>query len=60
MGLNGLYDMPTLIADPGERHAAFKPTYESFTRLAFGDDEKDDENAWSEISPVSVSDWKSE
>lgn len=56
VGLNGLYDMPSVIADPGDKHAVLKPVYESFTRLAFGDDEK----VWNEISPISVSDWKTE
>jgi acetyl esterase/lipase len=56
IGLNGLYDMPTLIREPGEKHAALQPVYENFTRLAFGDDEK----VWYTICPISVSDWKVE
>jgi acetyl esterase/lipase len=56
VGLNGLYDMPTLIREPGEKHAHLGSLYETFTRLAFGDDEK----VWSEISPISVEDWASE
>lgn len=56
IGLNGLYDMPNLISNPGDRHVHLKPVYESFTRLAFGDDEK----LWCTMSPVSVSDWKAE
>jgi predicted esterase len=56
VGLNGLYDMPTLIREPGEKHAHLQGVYETFTRLAFGDDE----SVWQEISPVSVGDWKSE
>jgi acetyl esterase/lipase len=56
VGLNGLYDMPKLISDPGDKHTHLKPVYESFTRQAFGDDEK----VWTQISPTSVSDWKVE
>lgn len=56
VGLNGLYDMPTLIREPGEEHAKLQAAYEEFTRLAFGDDEK----VWAAISPISVSDWKEE
>jgi hypothetical protein len=56
VGLNGLYDMPTLIREPGEKHASLQSLYEAFTRLAFGDDEK----VWSEISPISVGDWGKE
>jgi acetyl esterase/lipase len=56
IGLNGLYDMPTLIREPGEKHAALKGPYEAFTRLAFGDDEK----VWQSMSPISVNDWKAE
>lgn len=52
IGLNGLYDLPTLIRDPGEKHAAWKWIYEELTRGAFGDDEK----TWYEASPVSVKD----
>jgi acetyl esterase/lipase len=56
IGLNGLYDMPSLIKMPGEKHEHLKEIYEVFTRLAFGDDEK----VWEEISPSSVRDWKGE
>lgn len=56
IGLNGLYDMPTLIREPGEKHAAMKGPYEAFTRLAFGDDEK----VWQSMCPISVGDWKAE
>lgn len=56
IGLNGLYDMPKLIREPGEKHAGLKSVYEAFTRLAFGDDEK----VWQTISPISVGDWKAE
>ncbi|EPE35129.1 alpha/beta-Hydrolase [Glarea lozoyensis ATCC 20868] len=56
VGLNGLYDMPTLIREPGEKHAHLQGVYETFTRLAFGDDER----VWEEISPISVGDWEGE
>ncbi|KAH7354902.1 hypothetical protein BKA65DRAFT_604976 [Rhexocercosporidium sp. MPI-PUGE-AT-0058] len=53
VGLNGLYDMPTLIRSPGEKHQQLQALYEEFTRRAFGDDEA----IWKEISPVYVEDW---
>lgn len=56
VGLNGLYDMPELIREPGAKHAALQAVYEAFTRLAFGDDKK----VWNIISPISVSKWNSE
>lgn len=56
VGLNGLYDMPTLIENPGEKHASLKDLYELFTRLAFGDDKK----VWQEISPTYVKNWDEE
>ncbi|TVY80600.1 Kynurenine formamidase [Lachnellula suecica] len=56
VGLNGLYDMPTLIHEPGDKHAGLKAVYEAFTRLAFGDDEE----VWNKISPISVNRWKEE
>jgi acetyl esterase/lipase len=56
IGLNGLYDMPKLIREPGEKHLHLKAAYEGFTRLAFGDDEK----VWGAMSPISVGHWKNE
>ena len=56
VGLNGLYDLPELINDPGEKHASLIPIYEEFTRGAFGDDEK----VWHDVSPISVRDWVKE
>lgn len=56
VGLDGLYDMPAIIADPGPNHEPLKGVYDSFTRGAFGDDEA----VWHAISPVSVENWKAE
>jgi acetyl esterase/lipase len=56
IGLNGLYDMPSLIHEPGGKHKELVPVYTAFTKLAFGDDEKQ----WQRISPVSVDDWATE
>ncbi|KAK7526307.1 Alpha/Beta hydrolase protein [Phyllosticta citriasiana] len=56
LGLDGLYDMPVIIKDPGPKHEALTGVYDSFTRGAFGDDEA----AWHAISPVSVENWKAE
>lgn len=56
IGLDGIYDLPGLIRDPGGKHARWIPEYEAFTREAFGDDEK----AWFEVSPVYVKDWVGE
>jgi len=56
IGLDGLYDLPGLIKDPGEKHARWIPEYEAFTRFAFGDNQK----TWYDISPVSVKDWVAE
>ncbi|KIV95396.1 hypothetical protein PV10_03060 [Exophiala mesophila] len=50
IGLSGLYDLPALIRDPGEKHAAWKWIYEELTRGAFGGDEK----TWYDASPASV------
>lgn len=56
IGLDGLYDLPGLIKDPGEKHARWIPEYEAFTRFAFGDDEQ----TWYDVSPISVKDWVGE
>lgn len=56
IGLDGIYDLPGLVKDPGEKHARWIPEYEAFTREAFGDDEK----TWLEVSPISVKDWVGE
>ncbi|KAK5051007.1 hypothetical protein LTR84_003566 [Exophiala bonariae] len=53
IGLDGLYDLPGLIEDPGEKHSRWIPEYEAFTRDAFGDDKE----TWFDVSPVSVKDW---
>ena len=54
VGLNGLYDMPTLIHSPGEKHQHLQALYEDFTRRAFGNEE----SVWKNISPVFVEDWR--
>lgn len=56
IGLDGLYDLPGLIKDPGEKHARWIPEYEAFTRDAFGDDEE----TWRQVSPIYVKDWVGE
>lgn len=56
IGLNGLYDMTTLIREPDATHARLKVEYERFTRQAFGGDEK----VWHAICPISVRDWATE
>jgi kynurenine formamidase len=56
IGLNGLYDMPKLIHEPGEKHQKLAPVYTAFTKLAFGLEEK----VWHNISPSSVDDWAKE
>ena len=56
VGLNGLYDLPTLIRDAGEKHARWSKIYEEFIRSAFGDEEK----VWYDASPIAVQDWVSE
>ena len=56
VGLDGLYDLPGLIKDPGEKHARWILEYEAFTRFAFGDDEQ----TWYDVSPISVKDWVGE
>ena len=56
VGLNGIYDMPNLIKNPKEKHKELSPLYEAFTRLAFGDNEKE----WHDFSPIAVGDWASE
>lgn len=53
LGLNGLYNLPKLIQDPGEKHKQLVPIYESFMKLAFGDSH----HAWHSVSPCSVQDW---
>lgn len=56
MGLNGLYDLPTLIRESGEKHAHLLTEYEAFTRAAFGEDEI----IWQHVSPISIKDWAQE
>lgn len=56
IGLNELYDMRSIIREPGEKHAHLQRKYKSFTRLGLGDDEK----VWHTMCPISVSNWKAE
>ncbi|TID13913.1 hypothetical protein E2P81_ATG06977 [Venturia nashicola] len=56
VGLNGLYDMPTLIKSPGEKHVNLVPVYTAFMKLAFGADE----DVWHDICPSSVDNWAEE
>ncbi|EFY90534.1 hypothetical protein MAC_03528 [Metarhizium acridum CQMa 102] len=56
LGLNGLYDMPKMVADPGDGYGQYREIYEQFTRSAFGDDER----VWRAISPVYIEDWARE
>lgn len=56
LGLNGLYDMPRVVRDPGDKHSQYCHIYEQFTRSAFGDDEE----VWKAISPAFVEDWARE
>lgn len=53
IGVNGLYDLPRLISEPGEKHKDLIPIYEAFTKLAFGGDVK----VWHKVSTISVDDW---
>lgn len=53
IGLNGLYDLPNLIENPGEKHQKLAELYEIFTKNAFGDEK----SVWSAVSPTSVTDW---
>lgn len=48
VGLNGLYDLPGLVRDPGPAHARVQPVYADFTRRAFGEDEA----GWGAASPA--------
>lgn len=56
VGLNGLYDLPVLVADPGDGYKKYCGVYEEFVRSAFGDDEEQ----WRVVSPVYVGDWAGE
>ncbi|GAB7353462.1 hypothetical protein MBLNU459_g3922t1 [Dothideomycetes sp. NU459] len=56
VGLNGIYDLPSLIENPGAIHAPLKPLYAAFTELAFGSDTR----VWRDVSPMSVTDWAAE
>ena len=54
--MNGLYDLPNLVRNPGAKHAQWKQEYGDFIRAAFGDDEI----VWKEVSPISVQNWVEE
>lgn len=56
VGLNGLYDLAAFMKKPDESHLKLVSVYDSFTRGAFGNDEK----TWAAICPTVVEDWKSE
>ncbi|KAH6984735.1 Alpha/Beta hydrolase protein [Ilyonectria sp. MPI-CAGE-AT-0026] len=56
VGLNGLYDLAAFMKKPDESHLKLVSVYDSFTRGAFGDDEK----TWAAICPTVVEDWKTE
>ncbi|TWU77669.1 hypothetical protein ED733_008188 [Metarhizium rileyi] len=56
LGLNGIYDIPNLVADPGHGYSQHCEAYEEFTRSAFGADR----HVWREASPVYVEDWAEE
>lgn len=56
VGLNGLYDIPELIKNPGAKHENLVPVYDAFTRLAFGNDE----SVWHAVSPTSGTAWASD
>jgi acetyl esterase/lipase len=56
LGINGLYDMPKMVADPGDGYSRYCEIYEEFTRSAFGDDKQ----LWADISPAFVQDWAKE
>ncbi|EFZ02597.1 alpha/beta-hydrolase fold family protein [Metarhizium robertsii] len=56
LGLNGLYDMPKMVARPGHGYRQHREVYEQFTRGAFGDDER----VWRAVSPVYIEDWARE
>ena len=47
VGLNGLFDLPRLIHEPGT-HAHLKDVYTAIVRNAFGDDEE----VWRKVSPA--------
>lgn len=53
IGLNGLYDLPGLVHNPGEKHARWSDIYAEFTTGAFGADE----TVWRQVSPFYVRDW---
>lgn len=48
--------MPSLLRDPGPKHAHLKDAYEEFTRVAFGEDQA----VWQTMCPISVENWKQE
>lgn len=56
IGLNGLYDFPSLVRDPGHKHAWLKDDYRTFIRGAFGDAEE----VWRRTSPALVQSWSTE
>ncbi|KAG6020911.1 hypothetical protein E4U41_002685 [Claviceps citrina] len=56
LGLNGLYDMPDLVENPGAPYDEYRPMYGQLTRNAFGSDR----DLWKAISPVVVESWATE
>jgi hypothetical protein len=51
-----MYDMPSMVTNPGDGYDQYCGIYEEFTRSAFGDDE----GVWKAISPAYVEDWAGE
>ena len=49
-GLNGMYALPELVSDPGEKHRDLRSVYELLVRNAYGDDQ----DLWRDVSPASV------
>jgi hypothetical protein len=56
IGVNGLYDIPKLIHDPGEEHDNMVNIYTAIAKSALGEDKK----VWHDISPSSVDNWAQE
>ncbi|KHO01788.1 uncharacterized protein MAM_00789 [Metarhizium album ARSEF 1941] len=56
LGLNGLYDMPKMVTDPGHGYSQYRELYRQFTSSAFGPDE----HVWRAISPVYMENWAEE
>ena len=52
LGLNGLYDLPSLVDDPGDDQKPFVSIYESLIKGAFGPADDEDRTAWKIVSPA--------